>query len=230
VRLYAACFEPEDEQRVDPPLHAQLVTSPAPYFEHDALIAVFANRRCEWANADFVGVLASHGGAVSEPAWAVLGRQLIATGCGYDAYGFRADDAHATAWRSLGRMETRALDIARHLLVKRLGVPESLVFRRVPLIRANRWIARKAVFERFVKEWLIPARAALADAKDRELEALLRPNQSANRQPIPPEPWLRRGPDGSICASYHPYVLERLAPLFFVHGGYRVRSFRDNGT
>jgi hypothetical protein len=123
-------------------------------------------------------------------------------------------------------METSARDLAYALLVERLRVSQGLLARRVAPIPANCWIARPRVFERFVREWLIPARAALEDRTDRRLQALLAPPTRATRQPRPPDAWLRRAPDGQAHLDLRPYVLERLAPLFFLEAGYRVRTFR----
>lgn len=226
VHLYAARFEAEPHGHELLPFRPELVRQPAPYFEHDALVSVLGRRAVEWSGSDYVGVQALREELGGAGVWVAFGRELVATQGAFDVYAAPSPDDAPSLWRSLGAMETRARDLAYALLVERLRVSQGLLARRVAPIPANCWIARPRVFERFVREWLIPARAALEDRTDRRLQALLAPPTRATRQPRPPDAWLRRAPDGQAHLDLRPYVLERLAPLFFLEAGYRVRTFR----
>lgn len=224
VRLYAARFGHEPEVDEILPFHPERVGKPTPYFEHEALVSVLSRRAAEWKSCDYVGVQALSPSLGGAGIWADFGRELVATQGAYDVYAAPPPNNDTTLWRSLGKMETRARDLGRALLVGRSGVADRLFARRVAPIPGNGWIARPRVFERFVREWLIPVRAALEDRTDRRLQQLLAPAGRAARFPAPPEAWLRRAPDGQAHLGFHPYVLERLAPLFFVQAGYRVRT------
>jgi glycosyltransferase involved in cell wall biosynthesis len=230
VHLYAACFaaEPGADELV--PFRPELVRQPTPYFEHDALVSVLETRAAEWASSDYVGVQALRAELGGADVWVAFGRELVATQGAFDVYAAPSPNDASSLWRSLGAMETRARDLAYLLLTDRLRVSKGLLARRVAPIHSNTWIARPRVFERFVREWLIPARAALEDRTDRRIQALLAPPSRATSLPRPPEPWLRRAPSGQPHLGLHPYVLERLAPLFFVDAGYRVRTFKPPET
>jgi hypothetical protein len=145
----------------------------ARYGRADAIAVIVNQRRHEWKGRDYVGFFDHE--FVSSTG---LARQDFAQEIGrinrpYDVY-YYAPPAKSSLGQLFTGPEGASLEpLFRHVLTKRLGKPRTIFSGgKVPIIETN-LLLKPDVLARYVREWLVPARARLRDPTDAELRALV---------------------------------------------------------
>jgi len=152
---------------------------------------VAQRRRREWIEHDYIGVFQSRAWALSQLSLSGLRVALSSSIARGDVYAF-GHRSSSSICRLMASVHPAGESFARSLLRDHLRLPERILTRPIATMGCNVWLARPGIFERYVKEWLIPAHSALKES-------------------------CAAVPD-AICIR----LLECLAPAFFSHLACRV--------
>lgn len=139
-----------------------------------------------------------------------------------DVYSFFGRVRATHPWRLAERKHPGIARTAA-VLLERLGVASDPLRLRAPVIHQNHFLCRSSLYERFARELLAPALAAMRNRRDRELRELL--GQDAHyRDPRLPAARLR-SLFGRPHYCLHPFVCERLFSTWLaLHPSVRVRQ------
>jgi hypothetical protein len=143
----------------------KLAGGSARYGNSDALIAVVQRRRREWLDRDYMGLFDSRVWALGGHTSSELGTMLGASDQQADVYVLGVRSAQ-TICRFMASVHPTGESIARRVLHTCLRLPERLLTRRIPAMGSTLWLARPHLIERYVNDWLVPARRALEARRD----------------------------------------------------------------
>jgi hypothetical protein len=184
VRLYLAVERGEPSPTES--AFVKLAAGQSRYGGADATISVAQRRMREWIDHDYVGVFRSRAWAQSQLSLSGLRIALNTSVARGDVYAF-GHRSSSSICRLMASVHPTGESVTRSLLGDHLRLPERILTRPIATMGCRIWLAHPGIFARFVKEWLIPARAALKESYGDV-----------------PEP---------ICIR----LLECLAPAFFSH-------------
>lgn len=205
------------------------------YLENAVIEDVYLNRRAEWQEYDYVGVLSHAFRAKSKFSAATLKVPLGGKTKDIQLYGlshknFRISTIQndkkyhtRTFTNSEGRLVSAWEYIFRRILVERMGWPEKVLTMPVMPIYFNYWLIRTDIFERYHSELLGPVLAAMRDETDIDLQKALFTDSDYPKRDTTPHDKLISMFERKYY-TMHPFVLERMISVWAAYAGIKQQN------
>lgn len=204
VRVFQVCFDAASQQHVDPMFTPYLNHETSPFME-SAVIARLLEAQAH-AGADYFGVVSWRiADKIPLPPEAWMAR-MAADRFRADAYAFFGRLGSGPVW-PLAERKHPGIMRAAALLLQRLDIDVDVRRLTAPLVYQNHMLCRAAVYERFGRELLSPALAAMGDPADPLLQALVRQDAGYGSS-LGPE--RLRAIFGVPYFTLQPFIAERL--------------------
>jgi hypothetical protein len=168
--VYQVYYDERSARRVDPwytPYHSARV---GPFFESAIIVQLLAARAHR--AADYFGVFSWKFAAKIPLDARAIAARVQRDRCVADVYSFFGQVTGRRLWPMADQKHPGILRAATALL-RRLDIDVDLERLDTPIIYQNHFVCQSPLYERFGRELLEPALAAMADRADEELQSLL---------------------------------------------------------
>jgi hypothetical protein len=203
--VYQIYFDERTRRTLDPLWIPWLNTEPGPFLESAVIADLLAAGR--HTSADYFGVFSWKFRAKIPLTATVVIQRIARDGCTADAYSFFGRLQPGRVW-VLAEKKHPGIMAAAALLLRRLGLDADPSTLEAPLVYQNHFICRSDVYDRFGRELLMPALAAMRDETDTELQRLVTRTASYPDENVPSSRLIAMFGHPYFCLQ--PFIAERL--------------------